>query len=252
MPVLQPAKSTHILDLPGGREVLLNLRRSAKARHILIKINDANGKVELVLPRRAAIRDGLTFANERAGWIEKQLSALPAPVPFQAGTVLQLMGEPLLLARRQGGAKRLRRIGGLLEVPGEDAQFAGHVQCWLVAEARREIGERAESLAARIGRPVHHVAIRDTATRWGSCSAAGNLSFSWRLILAPPRVLNYVVAHEVAHLNEMNHSASFWHLVTELVGDPSCERLWLRRNGSQLKRYGRQDPRLVPQPCSAP
>ncbi len=239
MSIFQPAEPIRILDLPGGSDVLLTLRRSAKARHILIKIDDASGKVELVLPRRAAIRDGLAFAHERAGWIEERLSALPAPVPFHAGTVLQVMGEPLLLARPLNGAKRLRRIGGLLEVPGEESQFAGRVQRWLVAEARREIGERAESLATRIGRPVQRLAIRDTATRWGSCSVAGNLSFSWRLILAPPRVLNYVVAHEVAHLKEMNHSARFWRLVTELVGDPNCERVWLRRNGSQLRRYGR-------------
>ncbi len=243
MSILQPAEPIRILALPGGSDIALALRRSAKARHILIKIDDASGKVELVLPRRAAIRDGLAFAHERASWIEERLATLPPPVPFRAGTVLPLMGESLLLGRPLNSAERVRRIGGMLEVPGEGSQFADRVRCWLLAAARREIGKRSETLAGRIDRPVRSVAIRDTATRWGSCSAKGNLSFSWRLILAPPRVLDYVVAHEVAHLREMNHSTRFWRLVAELVGEPKSERAWLRRNGSQLRLYGREEPR---------
>ena len=239
MPILQPADPIRALALPGGGNISLALRRSMKARHILIKIDDASGEVELVLPRRAAIRDGLAFAQERAGWIEDRLGALPAAVPFRAGTVLPLIGKPLLLGRPRNGARRVRRVGGLLEVPDTDRQFAERVRRWLIAEARREIGERANALAARIDRPIRRLAIRDTATRWGSCSAAGGLSFSWRLVLAPPRVLDYVVAHEVAHLREMNHGGRFWRLVHELAGDPMAERAWLRRNGSRLRRYGR-------------
>jgi len=240
MSIPQPAKLIRILALPGGGNIALSLRRSAKARHIQIKIDVASGgKVELVLPRRAAIRDGLAFAHERAGWIEGRLDSLPAPVPFCAGTVLPLMGESLLLVRPLNGAKSVRRMGGRLEVSGEDSQFSERVRRWLIAEARREIGRRAETLAARIDRPVHRLSIRDPATRWGSCSAAGSLSFSWRLIFAPPRVIDYVVAHEVAHLREMNHSTRFWRLVTELVGEPKSERAWLRLNGSRLRLYGR-------------
>jgi len=190
MSILQPADPIRTLALPGGGDISLLLRRSTRARHILIKIDDASGEVELVLPRRAAIRDGLAFARERAGWIEDRLGALPAAVPFRAGTVLPLMGEPLLLGRPLNGAKRVKRVGGLLEVPGTETKFAERVRRWLIAEARREIGGRAETLAVRVDRPIRRLAIRDTSTRWGSCSTGGGLSFSWRLILAPPRVLD--------------------------------------------------------------
>jgi predicted metal-dependent hydrolase len=239
MSILQPADSLRILALPSGGETALALRRSARARRILLRIDEATGEVELVLPRRAAIRDGLAFAEARADWIEDKLGGLPPAVPFRAGTVLPLIGAPLLLDRPLNGAKRTRRVGDRLEVPGAEPEFAARVKRWLIAEARREIGARAELLARRVERPVTRLSIRDPATRWGSCSATGALSFSWRLVLAPPRVLDYVIAHEVAHLREMNHGKRFWRLVADLVGEPKAERAWLTRNGGRLRRYGR-------------
>ena len=238
MSIPQPANPIRTLALPGGREIAFNLRRRARARHILIRIDEADGDVELVLPRRASVRDGRAFAHSRAGGIEARLGALPPAVPFRHGTVLPLLGEPLTLSRPVNGAKRTRRIGDELMVPGDEAVFAGRVRRWLMAEARREIGTRAERLACRVERPIRRLAIRDPATRWGSCSATGGLSFSWRLILAPPAVLDYVVAHEIAHLRELNHSARFWSLVDGLVGAHKAERAWLRQNGAELRRYG--------------
>ena len=238
MSILQPAAPLRSLALPDGSVVTLNLRRSARARHILIRIDESNGEVELVLPRRAAVRDGLAFAHARADWIETRLTGLPPAIAFRHGTVLPLLGEPLTLTRPVNGAKRTRRVGGDLLVTGDEEIFAERVRRWLIAEARREIGARAERLARRIERPIRRLSIRDPATRWGSCSAAGGLSFSWRLILAPPAVLDYVVAHEIAHLRELNHSARFWSVVAGLVGESKAERTWLLRNGTQLRRYG--------------
>jgi predicted metal-dependent hydrolase len=238
MSIAQPADPIRTLALPGGAEIAIALRRSARARHILIRIDDSNGDVELVLPRRATLRDGLAFADAKARWIESRLDALPPAVPFRAGTVLPLLGEPLALRKPMNGARRTRRIDGALMVAGDEAEFARRVRRWLIGEARRQIGERAEDLARRVERPIKRLAIRDPATRWGSCSAAGGLSFSWRLILAPPAVLDYVVAHEIAHLRELNHSPRFWSLVDGLVGEHDAERAWLLRNGSRLRRYG--------------
>ena len=238
MSIIQPADPLRSLARPGGSVVALNLRRSARARHILIRIDESKGEVELVLPRRAAVRDGLAFAHARANWIETRLAGLPPAIAFRHGTVLPLLGEPLTLTRPVNGAKRTRRVGGDLLVTGDEEIFAERVRRWLIAEARREIGARAERLACRVERPIRRLSIRDPATRWGSCSAAGGLSFSWRLILAPPAVLDYVVAHEIAHLRELNHSASFWSVVAGLVGESKAERTWLRRNGTQLRRYG--------------
>ena len=238
MSIAQPADPIRSLALPGGGDIALTLRRSARARHILIRIDETSGDVELVLPRRATLRDGLAFAKVRASWIEARLSALPPAVPFRHGAVLPLLGEPLTLSKPANGAKRTRRVGGDLLVPGDGAVFAERVRRWLIGEARREIGERAERLARRVERPIRRLAIRDPATRWGSCSAAGGLSFSWRLVLAPPAVLDYVVAHEIAHLRELNHSTRFWSVVADLVGESDSERAWLRKHGTQLRRYG--------------
>ena len=238
MSILKPADPLRSLALPSGKVISLNLRCSTRAQHILIRIDESNGGVELVLPRQAALRTGLAFVQARADWIETRLAGLPPAVPFRDGTVLPLLGESLTLNRPMNGAKRMRRVGGDLLVPGDEEMFAKRVRRWLIAEARREIGERAERLANLVERPIRRLSIRDPATRWGSCSAAGGLSFSWRLILAPPAVLEYVVAHEVAHLRELNHSARFWSEVARLVGDSKAERVWLRHNGSQLRRYG--------------
>ncbi|MBT5778783.1 MAG: M48 family metallopeptidase [Rhodospirillaceae bacterium] len=236
--ILQPANPVRQLALPDGRDIELLLRRSARARHVMLRIDDANGEVELVLPRRAAICDGLAFADSKAGWIAARLNALPPTVPFRPGSVLPVLGDSIALMRPLNGAKRVRRSGGALQVPGDGDAFAGRVRRWLIAEARREIGARAHRLALEVERPIKRLAIRDPATRWGSCSAAGGLSFSWRLILAPPEVLDYVVAHEIAHLRHMNHGRRFWSLVEKMAGDCSAHRTWLRRNGTLLRRYG--------------
>lgn len=238
MSILQPANPVRQLALSDGREIELQLRRSARARRIMLRIDDADGEVELVLPRRAAISDGLAFANSKAGWIAARLNGLPPAVPFRPGSVLPVLGESVALMGPLNGAKRVRRAEDTLQVPGDGDAFAGRVRRWLIAEARREIGGRAEKLALEVERPIKRLAIRDPATRWGSCSAAGGLSFSWRLILAPPEVLDYVVAHEIAHLRHMNHGRRFWALVEKLVGDCSAHKTWLRRNGTQLRRYG--------------
>ena len=238
MSILQPTNPIRILTLPGGRDIALNLRRSARARHILIRIDDASGSVELVLPRRAALGKALAFAHSCADWIETRLQALPPTIAFRHGAVLPLLGESLTLIKPLNGAKRLRRIGGELVVPGDEAVFAGRVRRWLIAEARREIGARAERLAQRVERPIHRLTIRDPATRWGSCSGNGNLNFSWRLILAPENVLDYVVAHEIAHLAEMNHGHRFWGHVGRLCAEPQAARAWLRSRGASLHRFG--------------
>ena len=121
---------------------------------------------------------------------------------------------------------------------GGPDHVARRVRDHLVRFARQELARRARIHAARIGRTVNRITVRDTKSRWGSCSASGSLSFSWRLILAPEPVLDYVVAHEVAHLVEMNHSARFWKLVRTMVADPASQRAWLKRHRAELLSYG--------------
>ena len=228
-----------------GREVRLRVRRSRRARRVGLSVDVRRG-VELVVPARASAAEALAFARSKAIWIRARLDALPPRVPFAEGTRVPLLGVPhtVRLCRqrdlfeghdvRAGVAVRRRRF--LVSATPEDA--ASRLGDWLRARAAHEMGSRARRFAARIDRRAGRVRLRDPRSRWGSCSARGALSFSWRLVLAPEPVLDYVVAHEVAHLAEMNHGPRFWALVDTLTGDPEPPRDWLRRNGERLHAYG--------------
>jgi predicted metal-dependent hydrolase len=129
-------------------------------------------------------------------------------------------------------------VDGEIRVRGEPAHLPRRVRDFLVAKARQELARRARRLAARIGRDITQITVRDTQSRWGSCSSRGNLSFSWRLVFAPEPVIDYVVAHEVSHLVEMNHGPRFWRLVESLSPDSGTPRAWLKRHRSRLFSYG--------------
>lgn len=191
----------------------------------------------LTLPRYVSIKQGLHFIEEKRKWIEKQIDETVQHFPFIDGQLLPVMGKQM----------RLRHIGGrgVITIEGDDilvtgeAEFMGRrVQDWLKRCARDHISDLARSKAQLIGKRVRQVTVRDTISRWGSCSHDGNLSFSWRLVLAPYPVLDYVVSHEVAHLQEFNHSAMFWDVVEQLSPGHIQWRNWLGENGYILYGYG--------------
>ena len=223
----------------------MRLRRSRRARRVSLRVDLRRG-VEMVVPARASLVEALAFARSKAGWIRARLDALPARVAFVEGARVPLLGVPHTvrlsgqrdlfegLDAQAGVEVRGRRL--LVSAAPDDA--ATRLGGWLRVRAGQEIGDRARAFATRIGRHASRVTLRDPGSRWGSCSARGALSFSWRLVLAPEPVLDYVVAHEVAHLAEMNHGPRFWALVGGLSGDAEPARAWLRRNGEQLHAYG--------------
>lgn len=219
------------------REIPLLVSRNPRARRISISM-DGGGAVRLVLPRRTPLRQGLDFAEDKAGWILGHLDALPERVPFAAGAVLPLLGEEHVIRHDPDARRGVWRAEGTIWVSGQPEHLSRRVHDFLKVEARREMSERARQKAAIVGRLVKRLSLRDTTSRWGSCSADGNLSFTWRLILAPEAVLDYVVAHEVAHLKHMNHGPRFWALVDRLTGDVARSRRWLRERGDRLLRYG--------------
>lgn len=226
------------VTLPDGATARLPVRRSTRARRITLRLLERRGAIELVLPRRASLRAGRRFAEEKAGWIGARLAALPPPVRFVEGAAIAVMGAPVLLRADAASRGRAACAGGILRVPGPPEEFAARVERWLRAEARRAIEPRVARKAEAAGARPGRISVRDAATNWGSCSARGNLSFSWRLVMAPPFVLDYVVAHEVAHLVHLHHGPAFWHLVDALTGDRAAARRWLRVNGTALKRHG--------------
>ena len=217
----------------------VSIRVSPRARRIGLRIDAAERKVELVLPPGVPPSDGLRFLADKQGWIAARLAALPQPVRFAEGAMIPVLGSPHRIRREDNPAAPPVAIhDGEIRVRGDAAHLERRVRDHFVAMARAEFIDRARPLAARIGRKLGRVGVRDTKSRWGSCSSRGNLSFSWRLIFAPEPVLDYVVAHEVAHLAEMNHSPRFWRLVESLSPGSAAARAWLKRHRTHLFSYG--------------
>jgi predicted metal-dependent hydrolase len=221
--------------LPGNPRVALTLRHSKRARRVSLRVSGLDGRVTLSVPRGVSEAEALDFAQSRAGWLRAQLARQPDRVAVAPGLDLPLEGRLLRIAAGAGRAVRLD--DDAIRVPGPEARIAARLEGWLKARARDRLAEASDRYAARLGRRYSRITLRDTRSRWGSCSSQSALSYSWRLIMAPPEVLEYVAAHEVAHLAEMNHSPAFWAVVADLLPDHDAPRKWLRREGAGLHRY---------------
>ena len=233
--------------LHEGRVLRIALRRRPAARRLTLRVSNATGEVVLTLPQRASVASAQTFAASHGGWIAARLARLPARVAFEAGAVLPLRGAPHRIEHRPGraatraeGEGREDGEGGAaaILVSGEPCFLARRVRDFLQREARADLARAVARYTALLGQGPRRITLRDTRSRWGSCTAAGELNFSWRLILAPPVVLDYLVAHEMAHLREMNHSPRFWALARELCPHVDEAERWLKRHGAELHRYG--------------
>jgi predicted metal-dependent hydrolase len=221
------------------------IRRSDRARRARIQVS-AEG-VEVVVPRRLALREVEPFVEEKRRWIERTLRRMrdaeeevPAPRVEDGGEV-PLLGQRLRLGVSvEPGRVRphVAHRGGEVHVAvgdaGEDA-LRDALERWYRRLAREEIGPRLDAAAARAGARVERLHIRGQRTRWASCSSTGTMSFNWRLLLAPPEVLDYVIEHEVAHLEVTDHSERFWRLLGERCPDYREHEGWLRRHGQSLR-----------------
>jgi hypothetical protein len=221
--------------LQGHSDIEVTLRRSVRARRITLRISQLDGRVTLTLPKGVSEAAALAFADEKAGWIRKHLSDRAQDVPVAVNTRIPVAGQPRLIVSGEGRAVRLE--DDRLLVPGTQAAVPARTLGYLKALARDRLAAASDHYADRLGRPYAGISIRDTRSRWGSCSSAGRLMFSWRLIMAPAEVLDYVAAHEVAHLAQMNHSPAFWSEVTRIHGPYDAQRRWLRSQGNALHRF---------------
>jgi len=211
---------------------------SQRCRNISLRLDEKNGQVQLVLPRFVSRAEGLRFVCEKARWVLRQIDSLPPRVPFADSAVVPVLGAEHVIRHRPDMRGVVWCETGVIHVAGQAEHLPRRVGDWLRREAKREIVARADHYAGCIGARFTQVSLRDTRSRWGSCTEDGHLSFSWRLILAPEFVLDYVVAHEVAHLVELNHSPRFWRLVDLICTDNGRARHWLKQNGLSLHRYG--------------
>lgn len=219
--------------LPGAPPVPLILRRSARARRISLRISQLDGRVTLTLPKGVPERDALEFARAKEGWIRDHIRARPDQIQVALGARLPVEGIERTVVSTTG--RRVQLNGQDIAVPaGAEAR---RLQRYLKELARDRLAAASDYYAQALGRDYTRITLRDTRSRWGSCSSEGALMYSWRLIFAPSAVLRYVAAHEVAHLAEMNHSARFWAQVEQIHGPYEAPRRWLREKGGALHRF---------------
>ena len=224
-----------VRTFPGNPEIPLKLRMNARARRMTLRISRVDGAVTLTVPRGVSEREALAFAAEKQDWVIGHLSQQAQPELVGPGQTLSLGDQVFEI--RAGEGKRLRLEGRQIVLPMPIEKGRRHLLVWLKEQARAELTRASDLYSNRLGRKYTRLTLRDTRSRWGSCSSAGALMYSWRLILAPRSVLNYVAAHEVAHLQEMNHSADFWNVVDQLYGPHKQARDWLRKEGPKLHRF---------------
>ncbi|QHL90060.1 DUF45 domain-containing protein [Sphingomonas changnyeongensis] len=231
----------------GPADTPLRIVRNARARALRLRVDPRDGSIRLTVPARASLRAACAWAESQRDWIEAQLAAIPAPCVFVPGATIPFRGGSLLLvhvpgrrgARMTGDPVGDQPGGAQLELGGPDDMFAAAVMRWLRREALNLLDAETRLLAAGIPVAVGRVGVGDPRTRWGSCSADGDIRYSWRLILAPDAVRRSVVAHEVAHRLHMDHGPGFRALEARLAGpDLSAGRDWLRRHGAALHRWG--------------
>lgn len=224
--------------LPGPPPVEITLRRSARSRRFSLRVSRIDGRVTLSLPMRAREAEAMEFARAQEGWLRAALARMQVPAGVGIGTVLPFEGRMLTLV--PGAGRSAGVVGDTLAVPGDPAQAGARAAGFLKAQARMRLVAASQHYAGLLGVTFSGVTLRDTRSRWGSCSSSGGLMYSWRLVMAPPSVLTYVAAHEVAHLREMNHSAAFWAEVARLYPGWQAERRWLHDNGQSLQalRFG--------------
>ena len=224
---------TEMIELPGDPPLSVRLKRSRQARRVSLRVSRLDGAITLTVPARASVRNAIAFLNERRDWLDRAVAETETPLAVVPGVAIPVEGR--LLTVEPAAIRAARIEGEHLLVPRQ--RPAAGALAFLRLQARDRLAERVAVHSAALGRATGKLTLRDTRSRWGSCTVTGDLMFSWRLIMAPPRILDYVAAHEVAHLVEMNHSAAFWAQVQRLFPGYQEARRWLKSDGARLHRF---------------
>lgn len=235
---MSSARSEHALPLADGAVIALIVQRNARSRRMRLRFDGLADRALLTIPARASIRAALAWAQEQSGWVEDQRSRAGSPVVLGADALVPVEGALLRIVATGLPGRQIRQEEGRLLIGGPADHAGARALRWLKARAKTVLAEETTALAAQHGLPLRHVSIGDPRARWGSCSAQGDIRYSWRLILAPPHVRLATVAHEVAHLKHMHHGPDFHAFVRAISPvDPDSARDWLRREGRGLHRY---------------
>lgn len=223
------------LDEP---DITVAIRRSEQARRLTLTVPHDGGPPRVTAPPRVALSEIRMFLLRQGDWLRQAIDRAPEAKVVQIGAAVPIAGRIFEIAERTGPRRPPFIEEGRLIIQGGNPTAAGkRIEVWLKEVARAALTPIAEDCADAVGGRIGKITMRDTKGRWGSCSSDGNLNFSWRLAMAPPAVLDYVAAHEAAHLIEMNHGPRFWALVEGLRPDWRDQRVWLRREGGSLHRF---------------
>lgn len=245
---MRQTKASASLKKPDARlediGAQVEVRRHPGARRLTLRVSRTSRAVIVTIPVQCDLDEAGSFLSRHIDWVRERLDSLPDPVPFRDGAAMPLRGEPHRVVFTGETSTRIVKTVAVeghrpqIHVPG-DAEFAPRrLRDWLCEEAKSDLETRVSFHARRLGLKAKRIGVRDQTSRWGSCSTTGVLSFSWRLVLAPPVILDYVAAHEVAHLKEMNHGPRFWALVAKTMPDLDHAKRWLQIYGLDLHRYG--------------
>ncbi len=224
--------------LQVGEEMLpLVIRRHQRAKRICLRYNPTDHAISLTLPRHTRVGDGLMFLMQKSEWLVTTLRDMPMKKQIKPGVVIPLLGKRIRIKHDADLKRKWIIRDDVLYVSGDRADFAENVTEALRKIASQTLSGLALRYADKIGRRINRISVRDTRSRWGSCSSTARLSFSYRLIFAPKEVMEYVVAHEVAHLRHMNHSTAFWNCVESICPDYDAAKDWLKMHGKDLYRF---------------
>ena len=228
------------LTARSGERVVVRLEVNPKARRLILRLDERRREAVAIAPSRRKLADAAAFASERVDWLASHLANLPVPQSLAAGESFDLRGEPCLISLEGPGRRAVLEPGtpAVLRVPGPEETTHRRVERFLRGEAESDLSRAVAESCAKLGVAARRVTIKDTRSRWGSCTSDGRLAFSWRLIMAPTSVLEYVAAHECAHLLEMNHSPAFWAHVETCHPGWRRDRKWLRTHGRSLHAVG--------------
>lgn len=212
----------------------VTLRRSSRARRLSLRVSSLDGRATLTVPAHVTDREAARFVEDKRHWLDAQRATFTPPICIGTADSIPFEGQMLRVSPERITGTKLCNTENVLAAPLDPMKRSRAIQAFYKVAARDRLAEACDRHSVTLGQSFNRITLRDTRSRWGSCTSQGGLMFSWRLIMAPPDVLNYVAAHEVAHLVEMNHSPAFWKVVEDICPEFDRHRSWLRKEGAAL------------------
>jgi predicted metal-dependent hydrolase len=218
----------------GALSFDLIIKRNKRAKNVRMRVDNKSAQVFLVLPRWTSVRRGLTFFKQSQDWVAKHLQMLHEALDFEQQGHVDYLGERYNLEHTVSLRARVAANGNTVCVMAPKGGVNQALETWFKAQASIFMAETSHKIAQQLGVTINKISIKDMKSRWGSCSPQGNLAYSWRVMMAPRFVAEYLCVHEVCHRKEMNHSKRFWDLVARFCPDHQVARRWLRTHGKTL------------------